>query len=305
LTAGALLAAAATSLTFGSTLNAPPTSSDPPATCDSSGVTNQDVGPCTRVAIGYPATGAVAGAVRAPMSGVIRRVRIRAGTPGTLRVTLVRVRNLDKPGAEGEAQAVSRGALLRVQAERPSRPIESFPVNLRVHRGDYLALQGTSISAMRCQGGDTEQLLYFPPLKPFGEWGKAGAFDDCTLLVQATVTQPKTAKAKAKTASAASEPKVAVHVVDTTLSAVRRRGALRMHVATDEPIVIGMTVRRGATTFAVARTRVGAEGKTVALKLSKAGTKLARSSRALRLTLSARASDGSNKVKTKGTFSLG
>jgi hypothetical protein len=309
LTAGALLAAAATSLTFGSTLNGPPTSSDPPATCDTSGVTNQDIGPCTRVAIGYAATGAVAGAVRAPMSGVIRRVRIRAGTPGALRVTLVRVRNLDKPGGEGEAQAVSRGALLRVQAERPSRPIESFPVSLKVHRGDYLALQGTSISAMRCQGGDTEQLLYFPPLKPFGEWGSAGGFDDCTLLVQATVTKPapkpKPKKAKAKKASAASEPQVAVHVVDTTLASVRKRGALRMHVATDEPIVIGMTVRSGKTTFAVARTRVGAEGKTVALKLSTAGRKLARSRRALKLTLSARASDGSSKVKTKGTFSLG
>jgi len=296
------VAAAATSLTFGSTLNAPPTPSDPPATCDTSGVTNQDLGPCTRVAIGYAATGAAAGAVRAPMSGVIRRVRIRAGTPGTLRVTLVRVRNLDKPGGEGEAQAVSRGALLRVQAERPSTPIESFPVNLKVRRGDYLALQGSSISAMRCQGGDTEQLLYFPPLTPFGAWGKAGGFDDCTLLVQATVTRRP---AKAKKAAAASEPKVAVHVVDTTLAAVRKRGALRMHVSTDEPIIIGMTVRSGKATFAVARSRVGAEGKTVALKLSTAGKKLARSRRALRLSLSARASDGTNKVKTQGTFSLG
>jgi hypothetical protein len=125
--------------------------------------------------------------------------------------------------------------------------------------------------------------------------------------VQATVTRPKTKtkKAKAKKASVSSEPRVAVHVVDTTLADVRQRGALRMHVATDEPITIGMTVRKGKTTFAVARSHVGAEGKTVALKLSKAGRKLAKSRRALRLTLSARASDGTNKVKTQGSFSLG
>jgi hypothetical protein len=175
-------------VSFGSTLNAAPTDFDPPATCDTSGVTDQDIGSCTRVALGYAATGAVAGQVRAPLSGVIRRVRVRAGTPGALRVTLVRVRNLDRAGGVGEARAVSRGALLRVQAERPSRPIESFAVNLKVRRGDYLALQGTSISAMRCQGGDSEQLLFFPPLAPFGSWARSGGFDDCTLLLQATVT---------------------------------------------------------------------------------------------------------------------
>jgi hypothetical protein len=179
---------AATRVSFGSTLNAPPTDFDPPATCDTSGATNQDIGPCTRVALGYAATGAVSGQVRAPISGVIRSVRVRAGKPGALRVTLVRIRNLDRPGGLGEAQAVSRGALLRVQAERPSRTIESFPVNLKVRRGDYLGLQGSAMSAMRCQGGDSEQLLFFPPLAPFGAWQRSDGFDDCTLLVQATVT---------------------------------------------------------------------------------------------------------------------
>jgi hypothetical protein len=184
-------AAVAKQVSFGSTLSAPPTNFDPPATCDTSGPTNQDLGACTRVALGYAATGAVAGQVRAPISGVIRRVRVRAGTPGALRVTLARVRNVDRAGGLGEAQAVSRGALLRVQAERPSRPIESFAVNLKVRRGDYLALQGSSISAMRCQRGDSEQLLFFPPLAPFGAWERSNGFDDCTLLVQATVSPPK------------------------------------------------------------------------------------------------------------------
>jgi hypothetical protein len=153
-------------------------------------VTSQDLGQCTRVALGYAATGAVAGQVRAPISGVIRRVRVRAGSPGTLRVTVVRARGVDRTGGLGEAQAVSRGALLRVQAEEPLRhAIESFPVKLAVRRGDYLALQGSSISAMRCEGGDTEQLLFFPPLQPFGAWQRSDGFDDCTLLVQATVTR--------------------------------------------------------------------------------------------------------------------
>jgi hypothetical protein len=186
-----LLAAPATapakSVTFGSTLSQPPTTTEAPATCDTSGVTNQDFGPCTRVALGYAATGAVAGRASAPVSGVIRRVRVRAAKPGAVRLTLVRLRAVDRPGGLGEGRAVSRGALLRVQAERPSRPIESFPVNLKVRKGDYLALQGSAFNAVRCQGGENEQLLFTPALAPFGAWDRSDDFDDCTLLVQATI----------------------------------------------------------------------------------------------------------------------
>jgi plastocyanin len=102
-----------------------------------------------------------------------------------------------------------------------------------------------------------------------------------------------------------SKPKVAVHLVDTSLGPVRRRRALRLHVATDKPITIGLTVRAGRTTFAAATTKVGAKGKTVSLRLTPAGLRLARRGRVLRLTLIARAADDSNnKVSTKGSFTL-
>jgi hypothetical protein len=190
LTGSAAAAAKVRSATFGSTLSKPPTNADPPATCDTSTVTARDLGPCTRVALGFAATGAVGNRVRVPFDGVIRRVRIRAGTPGAVRVTLVRVRNVDRPGGEGEARAVSRGKTVRVQTigEGPPRAIDTFATHMRATRGDYLALESSSISAMRCEGGDTEQLL-FPPLQPFGAWEGSQGFDDCTLLVQATITR--------------------------------------------------------------------------------------------------------------------
>jgi hypothetical protein len=103
----------------------------------------------------------------------------------------------------------------------------------------------------------------------------------------------------------ASEPRVSVHLVDTTLKAVRNRGALRLHVTTDEPITIRVSVKRSSTTFAGGLNRVGAGGGNVTLKLTKAGRKLARK-RSLRLSLVARASDAAqNKVSTKGSFTLG
>jgi hypothetical protein len=86
---------------------------------------------------------------------------------------------------------VSRGALLRVRGAAARTPIESFRVNLRVSKGDHLALVGESTGALRCDGGDTEQLLYIPPLGLNGPFEPSTHYDDCTLLVQATVTTPR------------------------------------------------------------------------------------------------------------------
>jgi plastocyanin len=196
LIAAATIAAAAVA-TFGSTLSQPPTDVDPPATCDVSGA-NQDTGPCTRVAIGYPATGAVAGRASAPFAGVIRRVRVRAGTPGALRVLVVRLRAVDREGGTGQGRAVSRSALLRVEGRGSAarHAIESFRVRLPVGRGDYLALEGSSFSALRCEGGDVEELL-FDPLRSPAPFADSSERDNCTALVQATVTRRRAPAARA------------------------------------------------------------------------------------------------------------
>ena len=174
--------------TFGSTLKQRPTTGEPASTCDTSGA-NIDVGPCTRVALGFADTGAVKGRIRAPMSGFIRRVRIRSGAPGLLHFKLVRLRRLDAQEETGEARAVSRGKLLRLKGRghKAKRPIESFRIKLKVRKGDYLALDGSAISALVCRAGVFQQLIFQPPLGPFGPWQPSTERDDCTLLVQATI----------------------------------------------------------------------------------------------------------------------
>src|SRR4051812_1339201 len=97
-------ATAAKPVVFGSTLSQPPTGFDPPATCDVSGL-GKDIGACTRVGVGYPATGAVASRVAAPVSGTVTRVRIRSGAPGLVRVAVVRVQDFDREGGVGRGQA--------------------------------------------------------------------------------------------------------------------------------------------------------------------------------------------------------
>ena len=177
-------AASAREARFGSTLTAAPTGFDPPATCDvSASGFGRDDGPCTRVAVGYGAGGAVAGRVRAPADGVIKKVTLRAGAPGVLRVKLVRMKDVDLVRGTGEGQAASPGALVHVHG----KGVESFRVRLVVHKGDYLAVEGGSFTVMRCEGDDVRQLLFNPVLG--ADLATALERDTCTLLVQATITK--------------------------------------------------------------------------------------------------------------------
>jgi hypothetical protein len=182
-------AVGARSRTFGSTLDRPPSHYRPPATCDTTGA-NLDTGPCTRVALAFAGTGAVKGRVRAPMKGFIRRIRMRAAAPGTVRLRLVRLRAVDYDQVQGEGRAVSRSVPLRLKGRglRRKRPIETFRMKLRVRRGDYLALESSSITAMTCRPvPDFEQLIFEPPLQRLGPFQLSSGSDDCTLLVQATI----------------------------------------------------------------------------------------------------------------------
>ena len=182
-------ALAARGVTFGSTLSKPPTDYDPAATCDTTG-TNADTGACTRVAIRFDGTGAVKGRVRAPRKGVIRRIRIRAAAPAVVRFKLARVQRLDYDEVEGDAKSPSRGRLLHLKGRglAAKGAIESFKVKLRVKKGDYLALQSSTLTAMTCRPvPDFQQLLFQPVLDPGGPFQSSAGHDDCTLLVQATI----------------------------------------------------------------------------------------------------------------------
>jgi hypothetical protein len=167
---------------FGSTLDQPPTGIDAPYTCDP--ITQTDLGPCTRVALGYFATGAVRDRVAAPVDGVIRRVRVRAAVPGAVRLMVAQVRDADRDGGVGQARVRKRSVLLRMTAKRE---VETFRVRLRVRAGDHLALQGSAFPLLRCQGGNTEQLVFTPPLRGGGPFAASEYYDDCTPLIQATI----------------------------------------------------------------------------------------------------------------------
>jgi plastocyanin len=399
-------ASAARPVIFGSTLSQAPTDFDPPATCDTTPGEGEDFGVCTRVAIGYAATGAVAGRVAAPVNGTLTRVRIRAGTPGVVRVVIARVQDNDPEGQIGKGQAVARSAKLVLRGHGAGGA-ETFKVHLPVSKGDYLALEGSAFSAQRCTGGDVEQLLFYPlvPRQPLAE---AFDRDGCTLLVQGAITRPKrkaraaaeqnvsaappnqyvnpsvtidqgdtvtftnndtvqhdvTARQKGSDdkplfnseltstgetkpvkgteylttgdyefvcsihpqmvgkltvtsngtpkprpatgggggstptgGSGSAKPKVSLRLLDTKLSAVRKRGALRLKVTLSEAATVKLTARSGSKTLGTATAKLSGT-KAVTLKLTKAGKAFVKRKRTAAVSVAVRATDGAGNAAT-------
>ena len=87
-------------------------------------------------------------------------------------------------------------------------------------------------------------------------------------------------------------PSVSLKLLDSRLSTVRKRRALRVRVRSDEAATAGLTAKSGSTTLGSATVRLDKAGsKTVTLKLTKAGRRLVRKKRKLTVRLSANAAD--------------
>ena len=88
-------------------------------------------------------------------------------------------------------------------------------------------------------------------------------------------------------------PSVTVKVLDTKRAAVRKRRSLQLSVTTSEPTSISFTARSGKTSVASGNQSFQKSGtRKVSIKLTKAGLRLVKRSRALSVTVSARAADG-------------
>ena len=101
-------------------------------------------------------------------------------------------------------------------------------------------------------------------------------------------------------------PVLRLQVLDSRLSRIQRRRALRVRVQTDEAATVRITARRGRTTLAKGAVKLRDPGsKTVRLKLTRSGRRLVRRSSRLRVSISARAVDaGGNAVTKKAAATL-
>lgn len=168
-------AASAKKTYFGSSLNHSPANAG--STCAENGV----MGPllCTHVGSFYPG---FSGRAKATHTGTIFQIRLRAQGPTTLRIRVVAVRKLSSDHKSGQAKTIVKGPKLNPVG---TGDIETFPVNLKVKKGQELAVDTTSNTAEYCSDGTPGQLLFDPVLGK--SFRNSDGVDGCLMLVQARV----------------------------------------------------------------------------------------------------------------------
>jgi hypothetical protein len=135
--------------------------------------------PCTRVSMDSYNN---AGHERAPKDGVIRKLKLIAGGPGSFRLQLAKA----KPSKD-KARIVGQGPKIHYQGQVGGDPyeVESFHVNVPVHKGEYLAIKARRTSMLRCSSGGANQFLFQPALPVGGPFQTLDYTDGCWLLLEA------------------------------------------------------------------------------------------------------------------------
>lgn len=174
--------------TFGTRLDHEPSNSAPGHNCREDG--SDDPTPaCTRVAIDMG--DAVPGGLTAPRNGMIVKFRVRAGAPGDLTFRLAQLKQLGFDPSLGDFAGFGKGAgsgpAVHVEGRGfdETHAVEEFPAHLKVHKGDYLAIDSTATSVLYCSGGGNNQLIFGPTLG--SAFSISTQSEGCDLLVQAVM----------------------------------------------------------------------------------------------------------------------
>jgi len=174
--------------TFGTRLDHEPSNSAPAHNCREDG-SDDPTPPCTRVAIDMG--DAVPGGLTAPRNGTIVKFRVRAGAPGDLTFRLAKLRQLGFDPSLGDFAGFGKGAGTGPSVHVEGRgfddvnPVEEFPAHLKVHKGDYLAIDSSATSVLYCSGGGNNQLIFSPTLG--SAFSISTQSEGCDLLVQAVM----------------------------------------------------------------------------------------------------------------------
>ena len=144
---------------------------------------------CTMVqneAYGRPDGGHIA-----PKTGTIKRIRLIAGGPGTIRIETAKVKQKTLFTTK-EAKLVHKGPKLTYQGqseanwESGSYRVESFRVDMPIEKGEQLAVHASGASSLvRCSSGGDNTLIYPLTYYPKHPFNAAQGSDGCWLLVEA------------------------------------------------------------------------------------------------------------------------
>jgi hypothetical protein len=169
---------------FGAKLNSrvQPSNSLPGLTCNGP---ETPLEPCTMVlneAYGRPDGGELA-----PKTGTIKKIRLIAGGPGSFRLMAVKHINGTESIAKRYGQRIGYRGQVESAEEEGDYKVESFDVEMKIKKGEQLALRGSTTSMIRCSSGGDNTLIYTPPLFLGGYFTPASSTDGCWLLMEAVI----------------------------------------------------------------------------------------------------------------------
>jgi len=141
--------------------------------------------PCTMVL--NEAYGRPDGGEFAPKTGTIKKIRLIAGGPGSFRLMAVKKINGTDAIAKRYGQRISYRGQVESAEEEGDYRVESFDVNMKIKKGEQLALRGSTTSMIRCSSGGDNTLIYTPPLFLGGYFTPASDTDGCWLLMEAVI----------------------------------------------------------------------------------------------------------------------
>jgi hypothetical protein len=140
--------------------------------------------PCTMVqneAYGRPDGGHIA-----PKTGTIKKIRLIAGGPGTMRIETVKLKR-----ATQESKLVHKGPKVSYEGqadanwESGSYRIETFRVNMPIAKGEQLAIHASTTSMVRCSSGGDNTLFYSLEYSRKHPYNAVENSDGCWLLLEA------------------------------------------------------------------------------------------------------------------------
>ena len=126
------------------------------------------------------------GGEKAPKSGTLKRIKLIAGAPGSFKLQLVKVKD-----PERSATVVTNGPKIRYEGQDDPNAdrydVESFKVDVPVHKGEQLAIATRKTSTLRCSSGGPNTLMYNPVLQVGNAAQGFFHADGCWLLIEGIV----------------------------------------------------------------------------------------------------------------------
>ena len=123
---------------------------------------------------------------KSPKSGTLKKIKLIAGAPGSFKLQLVKVSKADQ-----SAKLVTNGPKISYEGQEDPNAdtydVESFKVDMKIHKGEQLAIATKETSTLRCSSGGPNTLLYNPVLQYDDDPQVLGSADGCWMLIEGFV----------------------------------------------------------------------------------------------------------------------